>query len=351
MNEEETSSISTYVSLCSGYDGIGIGLKRAIPNLRTIAHVEIETYAIANLIAKMEAGQLDACPVFTDLKQFPYRELRDRVTILSAGFPCQPFSSAGKRQATEDPRHLYPWIANGITAMRPRYVLLENVEGIISAKTADGESVLKYVLGDLESRGYTCTWGVFSASEVGAPHQRKRVFILAKSSSTGLERTTRESVQRRSERLTSTDGEKLGNSSSVGSCGGSTDENGQQSEVSRSGLESTEVGNAQHDGSSTTTNRRGVNQTSYRSEEREDNTSESSGTSRREVVRGLYKTQYPARPGEEQYDWEPKRTTSTELGRGLNGVTHRVDRLRLLGNGVVPDTCELAFKTLIKQLA
>lgn len=324
--EKENTGISTYVSLCSGYDGIGIGLKRAIPNLRTIAHVEIETYAIANLIAKMEAGQLDACPVFTDLKQFPYRELRDRVTILSAGFPCQPFSSAGKRQATEDPRHLYPWIADGITAMRPRYVLLENVEGIISAKTGDGESVLKYVLGDLESRGYKTTWGIFSASEVGAPHQRKRVFILAELSNTECQRRTE----------LQTEGKHTSKSQPVS--------------FSKERRIEQEVGNTQHDGSSTTTNRRGVNQTSYRSEERKDNTSESSGTSRREVVRGLYKTQYPARPGEEQYEWEPKRTTITELGRGLNGVTHRVDRLRLLGNGVVPDTCELAFKTLIKQL-
>jgi DNA (cytosine-5)-methyltransferase 1 len=287
MNDEETTSISTYVSLCSGYDGIGIGLKRAIPNLRTIAHVEIETYAIANLIAKMEAGQLDACPVFTDLKQFPYRELRDRVTILSAGFPCQPFSSAGKRQATEDPRHLYPWIADGITAMRPRYVLLENVEGIISAKTADGESVLKYVLGDLESRGYSCTWGIFSASEVGAPHQRKRVFIL-------------------------------GNSSSVGSCGGSEDEGKQRTEMFRQGYESTES--------------QGHN----------------NGTG--DVDKGLGKTKYPARPGQDQHEWEEPRTTITELGGTANGTSYRVDRLRLLGNGVVPDTCELAFKTLIKQL-
>jgi DNA (cytosine-5)-methyltransferase 1 len=279
--------------------------------------------------------------------------------------------------------------------MRPRYVLLENVEGIITAKTGDGESVLKYVLGDLEERGYSCAWGIFSASEVGAPHQRKRVFILANrnssgsgedrepselrtsgteqspsnsrytttsegsegrqaeledTTSTGLEGTTRQSVQRRSERLTSTDGEKLGNTSSVGSCGGSTDENGQQSEVSRPGLESTEVGNAQHDGSSTTTHRKGINQTSYRSEERKDNTSESSGTSRREVVRGLYKTQYPARPREEQHEWEEPRTTITELGGTANGTSYRVDRLRLLGNGVVPDTCELAFNTLIQQL-
>jgi len=356
--EKETSSISTYVSLCSGYDGIGIGLKRAIPNLRTIAHVEIETYAVANLIAKMEAGQLDACPVFSDLKQFPYRELRDRVTILSAGFPCQPFSSAGKRQATEDPRHLYPWIADGITAMRPRYVLLENVEGIISAKTGDGESVLKYVLGDLEGRGYSCAWGVFSASEVGAPHQRKRVFIL-------------------------------GYASSVGSCGGSTDENGQQSEVFGSGLESTEVGNAKHDGSSTTQDRR--------------STCEEQEEGRMQELEGRCEqsqTQYPARPGEEQYEWEEPRVvansksershgiekevkqerrecieqgneirsmhessscftgkveprvteTQSELGGAVNGTSYRVDRLRLLGNGVVPDTCELAFKTLIQQI-
>ena len=97
---DEALGIPTYISLCSGYDGIGRGLERVIPNLRTIAHCEIEAYAIANLIAKMEEGQLDACPVFTDLKQFPFRELRGKTTILSAGFPCQPFSSAGKRQAT-----------------------------------------------------------------------------------------------------------------------------------------------------------------------------------------------------------------------------------------------------------
>ena len=373
MNNEETTSISTYVSLCSGYDGIGSGLKRVIPNLRTIAHVEIETYAIANLIAKMEAGQLDACPVFTDLKQFPYRELRDRVTILSAGFPCQPFSSAGKRQATEDPRHLYPWIADGITAMRPRYVLLENVEGIISAKTGDGESVLKYVLGDLESRGYSCTWGIFSASEVGAPHQRKRVFILAKLSDTNIERLEGEASERVQGReggreqcqvceSTGSSGQvsktELGYSSSVGSCGGSTDEGKQRTEMFRQGYESTE------------------------------SQGDNNGTG--DVDKGLGKTKYPARPGQDQHEWEEPRTvgnTSVErceqdsalrdkqqasrsdqvsgnsgsstnrgqtkpcVGGTANGTSYRVDRLRLLGNGVVPDTCELAFKTLIQQLA
>jgi DNA (cytosine-5)-methyltransferase 1 len=310
--EKETTSVPTYVSLCSGYDGIGIGLKRAIPNLRTIAHVEIETYAIANLISKMEAGLLDACPVFTDLKQFPYEQLRDRVTILSAGFPCQPFSSAGKRKATEDPRHLYPYIADGITAMRPRYVLLENVEGIISAKTGDGESVLKYVLGDLEQRGYRTTWGIFSASEVGAPHQRKRVFILARlgnanvryEGSHGIERgvlPTQTEDRQASGLERASDTRQVGNSPSLRPCRGSENCEGEQSEVLGERLESDE---------------------------------------------------WPARPGEEQYEWEEPRVTEAQskLGGATHGTQHRVDRLRLLGNGVVPDTCELAFKTLIQQL-
>ena len=283
MNNNETTSVPTYISLCSGYDGIGIGLKKAIPNLRTIAHCEIEAYAVANLIAKMEAGQMDEAPVFTDLKTFPYRELSGRVTVLSAGFPCQPFSSAGKRQATEDPRHLYPWIANGITAMRPRYVFLENVEGIISAKTADGESVLKYVLGDLEERGYSCAWGIFSASEVGAPHQRKRVFILAER----VEDTSYEGLQGYSKRFQP-----------------------KQERIRQDGEHATETS----------------------------------------IHNRKVKTKYPARPREQQHEWEVQRTIKQPMGRTANGASYRVDRLRLLGNGVVPDTCELAFNTLIQQL-
>jgi DNA (cytosine-5)-methyltransferase 1 len=347
MTDETTTSIPTYVSLCSGYDGIGIGLKRAIPNLRTIAHCEIEAYAVANLIAKMEAGLLDACPVFTDLKQFPYRELCDKVTILSAGFPCQPFSSAGKRQATEDPRHLWPWIADGVTAMRPRYVWFENVEGIISAKTADGESVLKYVLGDLEKRGYSCTWGVFSASEVGAPHQRKRVFILGKLSDTNIERLERglfrgESKEETKELITrrSKEDNELPNTKNV-RCYRSVPIKNQKGakrndasrEGSIKGMGTTELGDT--------------------SSERSCRGCEDSDRIKSEMLgSGLGKTRWPSRPGQQQYEWEEPRVTEAQSCVGLpaNGTAFRVDELRLLGNGVVPDTCELAFKTLIQQL-
>ena len=168
-----------HLSLCSGYSGIGLGLKRVLPALREIAHVEIEGYAVQNLVNKMEQGHLPPAPVYTDLKTFPFADFRGCVDVLSGGFPCQPFSQAGARRSTKDPRHLFPYIADGIDACAARYVFLENVEGIISSKTADGESVLRYVLRELEQLHYTASFGIFSASETGASHQRKRVFILA----------------------------------------------------------------------------------------------------------------------------------------------------------------------------
>ena len=183
MYVDNTEKYIRHLSLCSGYEGIGIGLRRVLTDVQEVAHVEIEAFAAANLVAKMEAGLLDPCPVFTNLKEFPFRKFRGQVDILTGGFPCQPFSNAGAHKSTEDPRHLFPFILEGIKECRPRLVFLENVEGIISSKTGDGESVLQYVLRSLEEVGYRATAGVFSASEVGAPHQRKRVFIMGHSNS------------------------------------------------------------------------------------------------------------------------------------------------------------------------
>ena len=189
-----------HLSLCSGYGGIDLGLKRVLPALRTIAYVEIEAFACANLVAKIEAGELDAAPVWTNLKTLPLEVFRDNVSIVSGGFPCQPFSAAGKRSTDEDKRHLFPYIKNAIRVIQPEWIFLENVEGIISAKLKGdgwedpaGTPVLLHVLRELERVGYRCAWGVFSASEcldsngLKAPHQRKRVFILANRNCAELE--------------------------------------------------------------------------------------------------------------------------------------------------------------------
>jgi len=172
MNNVDTTQTITHLGLCAGYGGIELGLKRVLPALRTVALCEIEAFAIANLGAKMEAGLMDPAPIWTDLKTFPWAEFRDRVDILTGGYPCQPFSAAGKRLGTDDPRHLWPYIASGIRLLRPKLCFFENVEGHITLG-------LREVVGELEELGYETAWGIFSAAECGAPHQRKRVFILA----------------------------------------------------------------------------------------------------------------------------------------------------------------------------
>lgn len=175
-----TENVVTHLSMCSGYEGMGRGLRGLFPNLREIAYVEREGYACANLVAKIEEGELSEAPIFTDVKEFPYGKFRGCVDILSAGFPCQPFSSSGIRKGTEDPRHLFPFIADGVQLCRPNWVALENVEGIISCKFGGEQdtSVLKYVMGHMEKIGYEGAFTLVSASEEGAPHQRKRVFML-----------------------------------------------------------------------------------------------------------------------------------------------------------------------------
>lgn len=188
-NVDITKRFVTHVSHCYGFGGIDLGIQRVFgKNVITIAACEIEAFAIQNGLAKSEAGLLDgSIPFHTDIKSFPFRKFRGLVDIYSAGFPCQGFSCAGARKADEDPRHLFPYIKAGLTEMQPEWVFLENVDGIVSAKIkGDGWSdpagtpILLHVLRELERVGYIPEAGVFSASEAGAPHQRKRVFILGR---------------------------------------------------------------------------------------------------------------------------------------------------------------------------
>lgn len=186
MNVDTTKKFN-HISLCTGYGGIDLGLARVIKGLRAIAYCEIELYAIENLIDKMEKGIIAPAPIWSNLKTFPFKEFHGCVDILSGGFPCQPFSSAGRRSGDTDPRHLFPFIKQGIIDSRPAFVLLENVRGIISSKLQSDEwidpkdtPVLLHVIRELERIGYECHWGIFSARETGLPHLRQRVFILGK---------------------------------------------------------------------------------------------------------------------------------------------------------------------------
>jgi len=182
---DTTQEINT-VEWFFGYGGNHIGLKRCLPNLRLKSVCEIEEFAIENILAKMENGLLEAAPIWSNCKTFPTEPFVDRVDLFIASYPCQPFSSAGKRQGEDDERHLWPSVYMWIRATRPLCVFLENVEGHVSLG-------LSTVISDLEEGGYSVAWGIFSARECldgnneTATHQRKRVFIMAHLKNYGLE--------------------------------------------------------------------------------------------------------------------------------------------------------------------
>ena len=158
------------IELCAGYGGFTLGLRDY--GIRTVAYVERDSYAAATLVARMAEQRLDQAPIWDDLCTFDGTAWRGRVDLITAGFPCQPFSTAGNQRGVDDERWIWPNIAGIIADVRPRYVFLENVTGLIRAGLA-------HVLADLAALGFDAEWGVLSAAAVGAPHRRQRVWILA----------------------------------------------------------------------------------------------------------------------------------------------------------------------------
>lgn len=168
MNVDRLNSLS----LCSGGGGLDLGLSLAVPALRTVCWVEWEAFACEVLAARMEAKQVVEAPVWSDLRTFDGRPWRGVVDILSAGYPCQPFSLAGKRRGSDDPRHLWPHVRRVVGEVEPAICFFENVSGHLSLG-------FDQVAADLKGMGYTVAAGLFTAAEVGASHKRERLFILA----------------------------------------------------------------------------------------------------------------------------------------------------------------------------
>lgn len=160
------------VSLCAGYAGLDLGLHIAEPRYRTVCFVERESHAAAALVARMADAALGQAAVWDDLRSFDGRPWRGRVHLVTAGYPCQPFSVAGKRGGAADPRHLWPDVARIIGEIAPEWVFCENVEGHLSLGFAD-------VVADLRRLGYSTKAGLFTAREAGARHRRRRLFFLA----------------------------------------------------------------------------------------------------------------------------------------------------------------------------
>jgi len=158
------------ISLFSGIGGLDIAFSAA--GFDIIAQVEIDDFC-RRILKKHAADYWPDATQFADVRHFGRASIAGEIDCIFGGFPCQPHSVAGKQQGEADSRNLWPEFARIIGEIRPRSVLLENVPGIFSTGYA------AVVAGDLVALGYDAQWGIVSAADAGAPHQRERWFCVA----------------------------------------------------------------------------------------------------------------------------------------------------------------------------
>lgn len=162
-------------SLCSGYGGLDMGVQ-AVYGGETVWVSDIDKGA-----CKILAHRYPDVPNLGDFTQTDWSTV-EPVDILTAGFPCQPVSGAGKGLGDQDERWLWDEVHRAIREVRPGVVVLENVRGLVSKF---GGRLLARVLGSLADVGYDASWHGLKASDVGAPHGRWRIFIVAADSQRG----------------------------------------------------------------------------------------------------------------------------------------------------------------------
>jgi site-specific DNA-cytosine methylase len=301
-----TDKSPTCLSTVTGMRGIERGLDRAFDRIgwkkpNTIAYVEIEAFAIYNLVKQMEKGLLAPAPVWSNLKTFKWELLRGKVDWLTGGYPCQPFSTAGKQLGSKDPRHLWPYYEKGINVMRPIGCFFENVRQHLN----NGYREVKQ---SLEGLNYTVREGIYSAQEIGASHKRDRLFILA-----------------------------LDNAYCVkpGSLNGNPNQMFSIQEKECQPEYSTVI--------SGRTSFKELADTDIRRQQQRNN----AGMGRPRELGERFR--FPANPGQPQHNGEPERTIKSSVGFTINGYDFTEDLLRLAGNGVVEQCAEFAFIDLLNK--
>jgi DNA (cytosine-5)-methyltransferase 1 len=151
-------------SLFSGIGGFDLGLERA--GMECAWQVEIDPFC-----RRVLAKHWPDVPRYEDVRDVGAHNL-EPVDLVAGGYPCQPFSNAGKRLGDRDDRHLWPEFARVLRELRPKFALLENVTGHLVRGLGE-------VLGDLAEIGYDAEWDVLPAAAFGSPQRRERVFIIA----------------------------------------------------------------------------------------------------------------------------------------------------------------------------
>jgi DNA (cytosine-5)-methyltransferase 1 len=388
------------ISICTGGFGLDLGVELAIPSARTVCMVEREAFAVAQLVSAMEAGHMAAAPIWSDARTFNGRAWRGAVDGLIGGIPCQPHSLAGRKGGQNDERDLWSDALRIIVQSGAWFVLIENVSGMLSAGS-DEIAGAERVCRDLHKLGFAVEGGLFTAEEVGAPHQRERVFILAVADRNGEHgdgtRIEREGRRRQSsnssDRMADANSKRLERigadfgaqrwpdaGRSAGLCGRTTLVNAKSvgrreddrlvDREKRAGAKTRRVAGAGET----------MGHTSCHSQPNVDDRNGSSGqcvepvsgaaggnssrhhTDRSGEIGEAFKALRPIFPPgpEDRREWGNILSRAPELEPAFRRVADglatrmdvaRVDRLRMLGNGVVPLEAAYALRTLITRLA
>ena len=283
------------LDLFSGIGGFSLGLE-ATGGFETSAFCDIDPYC-----RKVLQQHWPNVPIYEDIKKLKGTDI-GTVDIITGGYPCQPFSVAGKQKGVEDKRHLWPDMFRIIKECKPTWVIGENVGGHIKLG-------LDSVLQDLESEGYTVRAFSISASSVGANHQRERVWTVGYSEHSYAMEDTRQYGRR----IESTwDTESIGSGTSE-----ETQWTTNSNQINGSGEGAALMGEA------TDTDSQRLHGLGTEHELREGKTK---GTS----------------SWERWWEFEP------DVGRVVNGVPNRVDRIKALGNSLVPQIPFYIGQTILR---
>ena len=306
------------LDLFSGIGGFSYGLEKT--GFQTVAFCEMDKYCKLVLQKHWKGTK-----IYSDVKEITKERLEadgvELPEIITGGFPCQPFSIAGKQKGTNDDRHLWPEMFRIIKELKPRWIIGENVRGIVNIQ--DGV-VFETVCTDLESEGYEVQAFNIPAAGVGAPHRRERIWIVANS-----RRTLRQgsSIREKNENETRKE---------------DADQHQRSSSPSKSNVANTE---------SFSSDVRGREE----HQEERDGQSEIRGKSGKDVAnastgrRTSQGKQIPTRGNgiEHQSWWQ----SEPDVGRVAHGVPGRVHRLKALGNSIVPKIAEEIGKAIMKAEA
>ena len=311
------------LDLFSGIGGFSYAAERIVGGYKTTQFVETDSYCQSVL-----RKNFPNIPIHDDIKTFTAK--KGQFDVLTAGFPCQDLSVAGRQAGIGEGTRsgLFYEIIRLLGEIQPKFVLFENVRNLLSHEKG---TTFQEILFQIAKAGYDAEWSVISAKDVGACHKRERIWIIAYPFSNGVQSRLQGSVLREREFFSNQlEGSEVG--SEIGRC-------------------SKNFTNSNNDGSSSTEGIRINGKTNSSSQEREDKISKSKRSSKSTDSRTIQQTtecKWKYRGDLVNSDWE-RYVSKPQLRRGDDGLSNRVDRIKTLGNSIVPNCAAVPLQR-IKEL-